>query len=81
MADVREQLMRVLVMWPGCSRSGEIADNILMHFEVTPKPAISAHEMGKIMRSACLHSAVTDGGQYALDRLAKAGLKIVRVDE
>lgn len=81
MSDVRDQLIKTLRGLDYLLPDQQVADAILARFEVTPRPVVTAEQMGRIMRSACLYSVVTDGGQYALDELAKRGLTIVRREE
>jgi hypothetical protein len=84
MSDVRGQLAEMLNALSTVDAGGGwyIADAILERFDVTPKPVVSAEELGEM-----IVQAVKEGNGpkvYAaklLGKLSDAGLKIVRVDD
>jgi len=85
MTDVREQLMDALEATKFIQTvavSAGLADAILERFEVTPKPVVTVECLGVMAAIAHNESpSHTRAGQRMLDQFAKAGLKIVRVDE
>ena len=90
MSDVRQQL-RVVIQDIAEQRhaaleatsSTDFADAILERFDVTPKPAVTAHEMGRMVRAAVGFSSMDYEryGSKLLDQLDAAGLRIVKADD
>ena len=78
---VRETLECVIERLRNGADSIEIADAILARFDVTPKPAIGALDLG-LMVAAVVQAddgfSYLQAGRRMLDQLDAAGLKIVR---
>jgi hypothetical protein len=87
MSDVGHELTNLIESkYRGLGRltAGMATDAILERFDVTPKPAISAKQLGRIVQQAelcCGPGTDAVSGERMLKALNAAGLKIVRVDE
>ena len=89
MTDVRQQLRTVIQDVAArrheameAASSTDFADAILERFEVTPKPVVTVECLGVMAAIAHNESpSHTRAGQRMLAQLAKAGLKIVRVED
>ena len=91
MSDVREELADVMQRaytdaTNGLPFSGAIkypvADAILARFEVTPKPVVTAEELGQMVAEARKEGRpfAADQGKAMFRQLEAAGLMIVRTD-
>ena len=81
-SDVREQLVKFFEAFGWEYVSSTYADAILERFDVTPKPAVTEKELGKlVVRASHANGMETGAGAKLLELLAEAGLKIVRVDD
>ena len=72
--------------WIGDGCIGQIAAHIAERFDVTPKPVVTAAELGGMARKAVLKAAPNEelderAGGRMLDQLDAAGLRLVRVEE
>jgi hypothetical protein len=84
MSDVRGRLVAVISLNEYGNLDGiAVADAILERFDVTLKPAIYAKQLGMLVADSHAHGEpdFEEQGNRALRALARAGLKIVRVDE
>ena len=90
MSDVRQQL-RVVIQDIAEQRhaaleatsSTDFADAILERFDVTPKPAVTDSDLGRMVQRAYSVYVETyaEIGKRMLDQLDAAGLKIVKADD
>lgn len=83
MIGVREELLALLYRNRLSLSDQAVTDAILERFDVTPKPPIYAKQLGMLVADSHAHGEpdFEEQGNRALRALARAGLKIVRVDE
>ena len=83
MSDVREQLTEIWSNWVDQETGPQwLADAILERFDVVEKPVVTDEALGKMcMSAACITGGDADYvGMRLAERLADAGLRIVKVD-
>ena len=84
MSDVREQLIETLKAMDYLLPDQQVADAILARFEVTPKPVVTAEELGQMMARVIAFGRdaprFDEAGHRMLDQLERAGLTIVRIE-
>lgn len=84
MSDVRDQLQRLVSEWfnepPGIDEDTELVNRIMERFDVVPKPAVTATQLGRILGWVRGADAEQNGLRLLKD-LESCGLRIVRVDD